>query len=536
MVQYARSIKGIVRMLVQLFRISLLILCCVCSSQLIAGPWLSSGEPWSSSATSATKSDVDLLASYGFIKAPVLSWPIAWDAIEESLLSEESKKRIKTAPQAVQLAYFRLVSQYEAATQRQLKGEMFVSGGSNINPFRTFDYQPRSDINSGVEFEKQGDNWAGKAALSYGKYNDVTQPMHLDDTYAYGFFHLGPLGKWGLGVDKMPRWWSPSYVDSLILSNNAPPLPTLTLQRMNAEAFQTKWLKWIGPWSFTTSLSRGDPNGPVAHPLIWLTNFSFRPIDSLQFSFSRVAFFAGDSRPLNWTMLKKLLVVDDNCSQEIYSNPDYCQLYTPGTEHAELTVSWRTPFKISSNPITLYLHTIFNDMHPISVIELPWRTSFLAGANSTVSLFSGYLRPYIEYEYLVQHAWWFWDLSDKLTNKFIIYDIYGYSNYPYTYYGKIIGSPLGGESQAINLGGVYVQPDGNDYTLQIRYLHLNPFGFNSSGYPFERQDVLWTSVGRNLFLSSKLGKLSGQVGYISSIQGQGLSSSFSFNLTWSRSL
>ena len=516
------------RMPKSLLKTYLLILLSILSPQVICSPWLSSGEPWTYAATSATKSDVDLLASYGLIQAPVLTWPIPWDSIAESLLSDESKIRIKTAPSAVQLAYFRMVSQYEAATQRQLKGEAFVSGGSHINPFRSFDYQPRSNINSGFEIEKQGDNWAGEIALSYGKYKDLTQQMHLDDSYAYGFFHLGPLGKWGLGVDKMPRWWSPSYVDSLILSNNAPPLPTITLQRMQAEAFQTKWLSWIGPWSFITSLSQGDPNEPVPRPLIWLTNLSIRPLDSLQFSFSRVAFFAGETRPLTPAMLKNLVIFRDNIGYYGVTRDN-----EPGTEHAEISLQW-SPRQLFPVPTNIYLQTIFNDSYS-DTIPHPFRTNFILGANSLFNIRSSTLRLYVESEYMVQKEYWLWQWTHKdLPEQ--IYNMYGYSTYPYYYHGKIIGSPLGGETKAINVGGIISEPNGNSDTIRIRYLRLNTYHFNGLGYPFKKQNVLWASFSRSILLSPTLGKLSGQIAYLQSLKGKGLSSSPSFYLTWSRVL
>src|SRR3990167_2733560 len=138
------------------------------STVLYAGPWLIAGEPWSTNASSATKSDIDLLVSYGLIQAPVLTLPIAWENIGPLLLSEKSKEKIKAAPTYLQLAYFRILSQYQLAITTDLKLAAFVSGGGNINPFRTFDYQPRSDFNGGVEAEKQGARWASKLAVSYG--------------------------------------------------------------------------------------------------------------------------------------------------------------------------------------------------------------------------------------------------------------------------------------------------------------------------------------------------------------------------------
>jgi hypothetical protein len=491
------------------------------SSIAFSGPWLTPSSPWPGAANLATKSDIDLLSSYGFIKAPVLTWPIAWDNIGPSLLSPTSKKQIKTAPSYVQQTYFRVLSQYREAMGRSVQTSAYLSGGSNINPFRTFEFQPRGDFNGGVSSEKQGEKWAAKLAVNYGNYNDLTKNVHLDDSYFYGF-----LGNWGLGFDKMNRWWGPGYSDTMILSANAPPLPTFTIQRMQAKPFQSKWLRWIGPWSLTTSLSVGGEDAKhvvIQHPLIWLTNLSFRPIESLQFSLSRNVFFAGETRPLNWGMMQNLVTFQDNIGMGgVVSKEE------PGTEHAEATVQW-SPKNVFPTPTTFYLQTIFNDAYGFynHRVVIPWRTSFLLGASSIFPIHENSLR-------LFQNGWWLWNKS----GGHIITNIYGYSIYPYYYYGKIIGSPLGGETKALSLGAIYSQLNGNSYTFLIRFLGLNEFNAqNILGYPGSRQNILWLSIGRSFVLPQNVGELSGQLGYLKAVtppEGPGFKSAPSAFLTWSK--
>ena len=176
-------------------RFSLLFL--ICFTRVFAGPWLTPSEPWIAGANLATKSDITLLADYGFIEAPILTWPLSWDNIGPSLLSPTSQMKLKKSPPFVQQTYFRVLSQYRNAIQRTLKPAAYISGGHQINPFRTFEFQPRSDVQGGASLEKQDNHWAVKLAVDYGQYDDVTQNVHLDDSYAYGF-----IGNWALGFDK----------------------------------------------------------------------------------------------------------------------------------------------------------------------------------------------------------------------------------------------------------------------------------------------------------------------------------------------
>lgn len=479
-----------------------------------AGPWLSMGGAEQPYATFATKSDIELLAAYGFIQAPLLAWPIPWENIGPLLLSPRSKEKLPQAPPYVQQIYFRVLSQYQQATQTPLQGSAYTSGGYRINPFRTFEFQPRSPVDTGFEVEQQGIDWAGKLAINYGQYKDLTEPVHLDNTYLYGFF-----GNWGVGVDKMPRWWGPGYSESMILSANAPPLPALTIQRMRADPID--WLPWIGPWSFTTSLSVGGSDAPIANPLIWLANLSFRPLESLQFSISRAAFFAGETRPLNAMMLKNLLTVNDNCSPE-REGAYYCNKYSPGTEHWELSATWNL-FNQWGIPASLYLQTIFNDRVPYTsapwlyklspiLPPVPGRTAFLTGASTWFPFKQGLLRLYTEFEYTYQYVYFFWGEFAR--------NIYGYSQYPYMYHGKLLGSSLGGETSSYTIGGIFSELNGNSDTIMARFLQLNGLGARGGvGYPFLKKDVVWLSIGRTITLPKSLGQLSGQLAYLKALSG-----------------
>ncbi len=521
------SYKNVVRMCV---------LSLACISSAFSGPWLTPSEAWDSSATLATKSDITLLADYGFIRAPILTWPLSWNDIGPALLCDDSKEQIKLAPSFVQQTYFRVLAQYRSAIQRTLKPAAYLSGGHKINPFRTFDYQPRSDFQGGAAVEKQGNHWAGKLALDYGKYNDVTQNVHLDDSYAYGF-----LGNWALGIDKLNNWWGPGYSSSMVLSSNPPPLAKLTFRRMESLPFDTAWLSWIGPWSLTTSLSMGGADVPQAHPLIWLFNLAVRPLESLQLSLSRSSLFAGDERPLNWRMVSNLLTADDNCDPNIYGAA-YCNRNTPGNELWEATADWNL-YKTMRVPANLYLQTTFNDRIPSNSYmgvynawhsvfpklnpPIPARTAFLAGTSTWFSLKNQLMRLYAEFEYTHQYAYYFWG---EFVNN-----IYG-GGYPYVYYGQLIGSTLGSEATGYTVGGILNETSGSSDSFLVRYIQLNQYGTTREiGYPFSRQNVLWLSLSRSFTMPRDLGKLSGQVAYLQSLSGSGIQSTPSVLLSWTKS-
>ena len=60
-----------------------------------------------------------------------------------------------------------------------------------------------------------------------------------------------PLGNvWPTPVSygAMDRWWGPGWDGSLILSNNARPMPSLTIERNYSDASRWPVLRLFGPW------------------------------------------------------------------------------------------------------------------------------------------------------------------------------------------------------------------------------------------------------------------------------------------------
>lgn len=495
---------------------------CLISFNVFAGPWLLPGNL-------SVKSDIDLLADAGLIKAPVMTWPIAWVNIGPELLSPETKAKLPKEPEYVQQAYQRIVALYEQSYQPyKAQTAAYAAGSNRLNPFRTFQYEPYADFASGVSAAYQSKHAAGSINVSYydAPHKSYSNPVHLDNSYAYLL-----LGNWAIGFDQFNRWWGPGYSDSLILSTNAPPLPTFTIQRLRALAPTIKWLHWLGPWSLTSSLAvLGDPR-PQPNTLAWNTDFSFRPTNGLQFDIARVSLLSGSNRPLNGKMLWNLLTLQGAGACDPPHSTSYCHNYAPGKEHFEITVRGNlySRWKV---PLNLFLQTIFNDNIPyshypvMSHLPLPAKTAFLAGASTWKQIHIGLLRLYAEYEYTFENDYWFWGWRQD--------GIYEDEGYPYTYGGRILGSSLGNEAIGYTLGAILNEVSGNSDTFNLRYLELNADNQTGYTYSFKRQNVIWASFGRTIVLLHHLGSLTPELGYLISLSNNALSSGFSATITWSK--
>lgn len=499
-------------------------------STTFAGPWVLPGDV-------SVKNDIEILADAGLIKAPVMVWPIAWVNIGPELLTPATKSKLPKEPQYVQQAYKRIIALYQHSYQLyKTQAGIYAAASNRLNPFRTFEYEPYATFASGVSVANQNKHVAESINVSYydAPNKSYSNYVHLDNSYAYLL-----LGNWAIGFDQFNRWWGPGYTDSLILSENAEPLPTFTFQRMHAEAFHTKWLHWIGPWSLTSSLSSQFQGGSAfnANALIWLSDVSFRPLESLQFSLSQVSIFAGDARPLTWPMIQNLLTFQSYCYDGKGNGNTSCK-YEPGKDHVETSALWSLDPKFSI-PVDLYVQFAYDDAASISHwwgnhITLPAKPIFLGGVDWVTETNAGRLKSYFEYENGQVYNFPFFT-GGTYPNAFDFYA--GSGAYPYTYYGSILGSPLGGEAIAETLGWILNENNGTSDTATLRYLQLNIYnGSDELGYPFQQQNVIWASIGRVMTLPHHIGTLSVELGYLQSIQGSALSSGVSTLFTWSKTL
>ena len=108
------------------------------------------------------------------------------------------------------------------------------------------------------------------------------------------------LGNWMLAAGAMDRWWGPGWDGSLILSSNARPIPSLSLQRSFAEAPPQRWLRWVGPWTMSVLMGEMESDRAVPNALFFGWQLTFRPLPHLEIGLERTAQWCGDDRPCDF--------------------------------------------------------------------------------------------------------------------------------------------------------------------------------------------------------------------------------------------
>ena len=234
--------------------------------------------------------DVQLLADYGVIKSPMTSWPMSWDSLAYDLseLPDDSE-----LPQAVRSTIQRVRARVDANTRRnaaQFRGGLAYA--DNPTAIRGFQYTPREEGEATAGF-----SWLGERLSVNLQATAVSDASDGQDFRADGSEIGLRLGNFTYALSMTDRWWGPGWDGSLILTNNARPIPAVTIRRDVLKPFETKWLAWLGPWDLRAMWGEMESDRVIPNANFFGMRFNFRPIPSLELGLSRTAVMCGDGRP-----------------------------------------------------------------------------------------------------------------------------------------------------------------------------------------------------------------------------------------------
>ncbi|MBT8443010.1 MAG: capsule assembly Wzi family protein [Gammaproteobacteria bacterium] len=267
-----------------------------------AGPWVTTGD-------SSLRSDIQILADGGRILSPTMMWPMAWGDIMAAL---DERGDDWTPEETAALIRVKKRMQFETRTG-SLRLKAHASIAENPVDIRSFEDTPREKGEVGIGFEYTGDWWATSVQGQWIRDPQDGDEWRADDSY------IGvALGNWMLSASITDRWWGPGWQSSLILSNNARPIPAFMLERNLTTPFKTKWLRWMGRWDLTVMYGFLEKERAAPNAHFFAMRLDFRPIKRFQIGFSRTAMWCGDGNPCGFDAFMDVLFRGDSGS----SNPN----------------------------------------------------------------------------------------------------------------------------------------------------------------------------------------------------------------------
>ena len=276
-------------------------LLCLFAVSAWAGPYVPAGDL-------GLRSDIQLLADYGVIKGPVSTWPMAWAQILIDLQTSESLGLSPRASDARNRVFARARSM---TSTNNLIFRAHASAAENPARIRSYQSTPRGDLEVGAGAHWMGD-WIAVDLNAQGVDSNLdTEEFRTDDS-----FIGATAGNWSVAASTQQRWWGPGWDGSLILSNNARPIPSLVVDRLVPTAFESRWLSWIGPWDLTTMVGQLERDRHVPNARFFGMRLAFRPLPSLEIGLSRAAQWCGDGRPCDGGAFADMLLGRDNRGDE----------------------------------------------------------------------------------------------------------------------------------------------------------------------------------------------------------------------------
>ena len=422
-----------------------------------AAPWVDPGEE-------QLRHHVQVLADAGVIRAPITTWPLSWGAIATDLeLAGESRLN---ASEQWSLAYVKFYLQ-----RARNRFNLYARAGAAADPvvIRDFASDQREQYEMQGQLDWTGDHLAARLALTWAPDATDGKDYRFDGSYVSGL-----LGNWAVTAGAIDRWWGPSWQSSLILSNNARPVPGVSLHRQGAQAFETPWLSWIGPWTLTMFAGQLESDRAVPNAKLLGARLAIKPLSSLELGFSRTAQWGGDGRPQDWDSFWNATIGNDNGDTEEVSGAN-----DPANQLGAVDLRWN--FSLLKTQSAFYLQYVGEDESG----GFPSRGMDLAGLETAFSTRSVFHRFALEYADSMAGAH-----SGKRPNV-----AYEHSTYlsGYRYYGRNMAPSLDNDTRTVSLQADHYFTAGSQLSWRLAKLDINRDGLNRGGAfggsPFQVEDT-----------------------------------------------
>jgi hypothetical protein len=397
--------------------------------------------------------EIQLLADYGVIRGPVTTWPLAWDAVEADLRRSVDEETI--LPVAVERARDRLLARAERESQRgrhRVKGRLAVA--EKPTRIRGFADTPREEGEVSAGYA-----WFGDYLTVDLNVTGVDDPADGEDVRPDGSLIALELGNISIAASTMDRWWGPGWDGSQILSNNARPIPALTIDRNRTDAFKTKWLSWIGPWDFSFIAGQMEKERVVPNTRFLGFRVSFKPHPAWEIGVSRTAQWCGDGRPCDWDTFWDI-VWGRNENADDGADP----LDDPSNQQAGIDI--RVTNTWFGTPMAFYVSGTAND----EAGGLPSVWMAHGGIEG-----SGYVRNRWSYRWFLEYASNSCDALKSTVRFNCAYEHVVYET-GYRYRGRAVGHAAEADARIGSVGIVLVNDESTTWELLFRAGDLNRDG------------------------------------------------------------
>lgn len=368
------------------------------------------------------RTDLNWLNQQGVINISTSTWPLSGDEIQRAL------SQAKVTHPAQQKVINSVLNALKADNNTVKVGAFAESDIKNIP--QAFGDNQKSQYQGSLEFNAGGENWDAKIRVNAEKDPQIDSGH---DVNVEGSYVAGKLWNQWLVAGQIPTWWGPGHDGSLIRGDASRPVYGVTMQRAVQDAFENKWLSWIGPWQYQLFAGQLDDYKAVPHAKLLGMRVTARPVPALEIGASRAIQIGGDGQPDSFKAYWNAVIGKDNgCTENSCVGEDNASNQLAGFD-ARLQLQ-----PLFNIPVSVYGQYIGED----EAGGLPSKKMYLAGADYSSMINN---MPYQIY------AEW----ADTRTNGNVRGISYNHHQYTDGYYqhGFSLGHAMGGDGQMYSVGG-----------------------------------------------------------------------------------
>ncbi len=368
------------------------------------------------------RTDLNWLNQQGVIQISTSTWPLSGDEIQRAL--SQAKVTNNTQQKVVNSVINTL--QADNATVK-----VGLHAGTDLKTVpQAFGDNQKSQYQIAAELNAGGDNWVAKLRV-----NGEKDPLidNGNDANVEGSYIAGKLWNQWVIAGQIPTYWGPGHDGSLIRGDASRPLYGVTVQRAVQDAFETKWLSWIGPWQYQAFAGQLDDYKAVPDAKLIGLRLTAQPLPYLELGASRTVQIGGKGQPNSFKAYWNAMIGKDNgCDDSGCTGDENASNQIAGFDGRLLLQP------LLNVPMSLYTQFVGED----EAGGLPAKYLYLAGADFSSS--------YKNMPYQLYAEW-----ADTRTNgkaKGISYNHHQYTD-GYYQHGFPLGHAMGGDGQMYSVGG-----------------------------------------------------------------------------------
>ena len=232
------------------------------------------------------RTDLNWLNQQGVIQISTSTWPLSGDEIQRAL--SQAKVSNNTQQKVINSVLNALQTDNETV-------KLGLHADTDIKTIpQTFADNQKSQYQASVEFNAGAENWDAKLRINAEK-----DPLidHGYDANVEGSYIAGKLWNQWVVAGQIPTYWGSGHDGSLIRGDASRPVYGVTAQRAVQNAFETKWLSWIGPWQYQAFAGQLDDYKAVPDAKLLGLRLTAQPLPYLELGASRAIQWGGDGRP-----------------------------------------------------------------------------------------------------------------------------------------------------------------------------------------------------------------------------------------------